>query len=82
MDDNFEVQGLIPGCCSDFLIFEVSISNRPEFCADQGSTIENPDERFFWPPEGSKVRQLREQTFKRPSLIRFRLVGLKFFGDL
>ena len=40
-----------------FLVFEVSISNRPEFRADQGSAIENHDKCLFWPPEGFKVRQ-------------------------
>ena len=49
------------GSCSDFLVFEVSISNRPEFHADQRSAIENPDKRLFWPPEGRKVRQPRAQ---------------------
>ena len=38
-----------------FLDFEVSISNRPVFCADRESAIENCDKRIFWPPEGRKV---------------------------
>ena len=65
MDDNPEVQGSIPGGCSGFLVFEVSISNRPIFRADQGSAIENPDKRLFWPPEGRKVRQTRAQNLQR-----------------
>jgi len=56
---------LIPGGCSDFLVFEASISNRPIFCADQGSGIENPDERLFWPPEGRKVRLSMAQNLQR-----------------
>ena len=37
-------------------LFEVSISNRPVFRADQGSVIENCDKCLFWPPEeGRKV---------------------------
>ena len=46
-NDNPEVQGSIPGGCSDFLVFEVSISNRPIYRADQGSAIENPNKRLF-----------------------------------
>ena len=38
-----------------FLLFEVSISNRPVFCADRESAIENCDKRIFWPPEGREV---------------------------
>ena len=38
-----------------FVLFEVSISNRPVFCADRESAIENCDKRIFWPPEGRKV---------------------------
>ena len=38
-----------------FLLFEISISNQPVFCADQESAIENCDKRIFWPPEGRKV---------------------------
>ena len=40
------------------IVFEVSISNRPFFCADQGSGIENSDKRLIWPPEGHEVEQL------------------------
>ena len=47
------------------LVFEVSISNRPIFRADQGSAIENPDERLFWPPEGRKVRLSMAQNLQR-----------------
>ena len=38
-----------------FVLFEVSISNRPVFRADRESAIENCDKRIFWPPEGRKV---------------------------
>ena len=34
------------------LDFEVSISNRPFFRADQGSAIESPEKCLFWTPEG------------------------------
>ena len=64
---------MIPGGCSDILVLEVSISNRPEFRADQGSAIENPNKRLFWPPEGRKVSHRGLKTFKRPSFSRFRL---------
>ena len=63
--DNPEVQGLIPGDCSEFLVFEVSMSNRPIFRADQGSAIENQDKRLFWPPEGRKVRQSMAENLQR-----------------
>ena len=56
---------MIPGGCSDFLVFDVSMSNRPIFRADQGSAIENPDKRLFWPPEGRKVRQSMAQNLQR-----------------
>ena len=38
-----------------FLLFEVSISNRPVFRADREYANENCDKRIFWPPEGRKV---------------------------
>ena len=67
--DNPEVQGPIPGGCSDFLVFEASISKRPEFRADQESAIKNPRSKirdqksqqtpFFGPTEGRKVMQPR-----------------------
>ena len=51
-----------------FLLFEVSISNRPVFCADRESTIENCDKRIFWPPEGRKVEPPTPKIFKWPYL--------------
>ena len=57
-------QVLMTMISKNFLVFEVSISNRPEFRADQGSAIENPDKRLFWPPEGRKVRQPRTQNLQ------------------
>ena len=38
-----------------FLVFEVSTSNQPVFCADQEDAVENSDKRIFWPPEGREV---------------------------
>ena len=38
-----------------FLVFEVSISNRPVFRADREYANENCDKRIFWPPEGREV---------------------------
>ena len=45
-------------------VFEVSISNRPFFCADWGSENENSDKRFFWPLEGRKVEQPRAKNIQ------------------
>ena len=51
-----------------FILFEISISNRPVFCADRESTIENCDKRIFWPPEGRKVEPPTPKIFKWPYL--------------
>ena len=48
-----------------FLVFEVSISNGPEFYTDQESAIENPDEPLFWPPEGRKDAKIWEIIAKQ-----------------
>ena len=45
-------------------IFEVSISNRPFFCADWESANENSNKRFFWPPEGRKVEPPRAKNIQ------------------
>ena len=45
-----------------FLVFEVSISNRPVFCADREYAIENSDKRIFWPPEGREVEPPRAKN--------------------
>ena len=47
-----------------FVLFEVSISNRPVFCADRESAIENFDKRIFWPPEGRKVEPPRAKNIQ------------------
>merc|ERR1711994_402086 len=47
-----------------FLVFEVSTSNRPFFCADREYAIENCDKRIFWPPEGPKVELPRAKTLQ------------------
>ena len=59
------------------LVFEVSISNRPIFCADRGSANENSDKRFFWPPEGHEVDQPRAKNLPI-AISRSFLVGLLF----
>ena len=46
------------------IIFEVSISNRPFFCADWESANENSNKRFFWPPEGRKVEPPRAKNIQ------------------
>ena len=56
-----------------FLVFEVIISNRPEFCAAQGSAIKNPNKRFFCNQRAVKLGNRGLKTFKRPSFSRFRL---------
>ena len=47
-----------------FLVFEVSISNRPFFCADREYAIEKSDKRIFWPPEGRKVEPPRAKNLQ------------------
>ena len=47
-----------------FLVFEVSISNQPVFCADREYAIENSDKRIFWPPEGRKVEPPRAKNLQ------------------
>ena len=59
-----------------FVLFEVSISNQPVFCADQESAIENCDKRIFWPPEGRKVEPSTPKIFKWPYLDQ---IWLKWF---
>ena len=66
-----------------FLVFEVSTSNRPIFCADQKYAIENSDKRIFWPPEGREVGPLRpknlQMAISRPFLPQ---MSSTFFWDL
>ena len=59
------------------LVFEVSISNRPIFCADRGSANENSDKRLFWPLEARKVEPPRA-TNLRIAMSRSFLAGLLF----
>ena len=47
-----------------FVLFEVSISNGPDFCADQESAIKNCDKRIFWPPEGREVEPPRAKNLQ------------------
>ena len=47
-----------------FLVFEVSTSNRPVFCADREYAIENSDKRIFWPPEGREVELPRAKNLQ------------------
>ena len=58
-------------------VFEVSISNRPIFCADRGSANENSDKRLFWPLEARKVEPPRA-TNLRIAMSRSFLAGLLF----
>ena len=63
------------------LDFEVSIPNRPVFCADRGSAIESPKKRLFWTPEGCTFWPSEGQNFKQPFLDQFRPEGAQiFFG--
>ena len=64
-----------------FLDFEVSISNRPVFCADRGSAIESPEKRLFWTPEGCTFWPPEGQNFKQPFLDQFRPEGAQNFFD-
>ena len=59
------------------IVFEVSISNRPVFCADRGSANENSDKRLFWPPEGCEVEQTRAKNLPI-AISLFFLAGLVF----
>ena len=61
-----------------FLVFEVSISNRPFFCADREYAIENSEKRIFWPPEGRKVEPPRAKNLQMAIFRLFGLNGLKF----
>ena len=47
-----------------FVLFEVSISNQPVFCADRGSAKENSDKRLFWAPEGCEVETKRAKNLQ------------------
>ena len=66
-----------------FLVFEVSTSNRPIFCADQEYAIENSDKRIFWPPEGREVGPLRPKNLQMAIFqIFLAQMGSKFLWSL
>ena len=60
-----------------FVLFEVSISNRPVFRPDRESAIENCNKRIFWPPEGCKVEPPRAKNLQM-AISRSFLAGLIF----
>ena len=60
-------------------VFEVSISNRLFFCANQGSGNENPTNAYFGHQRAAKLNQRELKTFKWPFLGHFWLKWAQIF---